>query len=285
MVFPEKAYFCGTKNIRYDMKLFYRSLGKGQPLLILHGLWGASDNWLPVARLLEGRFQVILPDLRNHGQSPHDPLMDYAALGEDVLQLVESLQLPRPLCLAGHSMGGKTVMRLLLHERGLAARAAVIDIAPKRYEGHARIHRELLKQAERIPLDTLGTREELRQCLEGRFAQEEMRQFYLKNIRRDGQGFAWKVNLDALRHNMHAVMGWEEETPALPVRTPVLFVKGEESGYLKEEDARLAQEKYFPCAAFVSIPHARHSIHADQPEALARVLEGFFADAEEVIPK
>ena len=51
------------------MQLFYREKGidTHPPLIILHGLWGASDNWLPVADLLSHRFHVILPDLRNHG--------------------------------------------------------------------------------------------------------------------------------------------------------------------------------------------------------------------------
>ena len=62
------------------MKLFFRTIGEGTPLIILHGLWGASENWLPIAHLLEDKFQVILPDVRNHGQSPHDEAMNYVLM-------------------------------------------------------------------------------------------------------------------------------------------------------------------------------------------------------------
>ena len=76
------------------MKLFYREIGQGDPLIILHGLWGASENWLPIARLLEDRFRVILPDVRNHGQSPHSNEMDYDVMSDDIIELIESLHTP-----------------------------------------------------------------------------------------------------------------------------------------------------------------------------------------------
>ena len=70
------------------MKLFFRTIGEGTPLIILHGLWGASENWLPIAHLLEDKFQVILPDVRNHGQSPHDEAMNYEVMSNDVIDLI-----------------------------------------------------------------------------------------------------------------------------------------------------------------------------------------------------
>lgn len=100
------------------MKLFYREIGQGDPLIILHGLWGASENWLPIARLLEDRFRVILPDVRNHGQSPHSNEMDYDVMSDDIIELIESLQLPVRPCIAGHSMGGKIVMAILMKNQG-----------------------------------------------------------------------------------------------------------------------------------------------------------------------
>lgn len=98
------------------MQLFYREKGidTHPPLIILHGLWGASDNWLPVADLLSHRFHVILPDLRNHGCSPHSSLFDYTILSQDTEELIGRLNLPQRPFLAGHSLGGKTLMHLVL---------------------------------------------------------------------------------------------------------------------------------------------------------------------------
>ena len=90
------------KSHRINMKLFFRTIGEGVPLIILHGLWRASENCLPIAHLLEDKFQVILPDIRNHGQSPHDEAMNYEVMSNDVIELVEDLKLPVPPHIVGH---------------------------------------------------------------------------------------------------------------------------------------------------------------------------------------
>ena len=50
-------------------ELHYRELGEGSPLIILHGLFGASDNWLTLGRRFAENHKVYLIDQRNHGQS------------------------------------------------------------------------------------------------------------------------------------------------------------------------------------------------------------------------
>ena len=116
-----------------SMKLYFRKQGEGTPLIILHGLWGASENWLPIAHSLEDRFQVILPDIRNHGQSPHADEMNYEVMSDDIIELIEDLRLPVPPHIVGHSMGGKIVMALLLKRPDIVNKAIVVDIAPVSY--------------------------------------------------------------------------------------------------------------------------------------------------------
>ena len=98
------------------MQLFYREKGidTHPPLIILHGLWGASDNWLPVADLLSHRFHVILPDLRNHGCSPHSSLFDYTILSQDTEELIGRLNLPQRPFLVCYTIGGKPLLTLVL---------------------------------------------------------------------------------------------------------------------------------------------------------------------------
>ena len=115
------------------MKLYFRKQGEGTPLLILHGLWGASENWLPIAHSLEDTFQVILPDIRNHGQSPHTNEMNYEVMSDDIIELIENLHFPVPPHIAGHSMGGKIVMALLLKRPDIVNKAIIVDIAPVSY--------------------------------------------------------------------------------------------------------------------------------------------------------
>ena len=153
------------------MKLFFRTIGEGVPLIILHGLWGASENWLPIAHLLEDKFQVILPDVRNHGQSPHDEAMNYEVMSNDVIELVEDLKLPVPPHIVGHSMGGKIVMALLLKRPELVNRAVVVDIAPVSYsQRDGGSHNRIIDFMANFDLSQLHSREEVKEAISERNA-------------------------------------------------------------------------------------------------------------------
>ena len=86
------------------MKLFFRELGHGQPLIILHGLMGSSDNWLTQAKMLADHFHVYMVDQRNHGKSPHSDEFDYKVLAADIKEFIVEHALQKPIVL-GHSMG------------------------------------------------------------------------------------------------------------------------------------------------------------------------------------
>ena len=76
------------------MELRYREYGQGQPLIILHGLFGQSDNWNTLAkRFADNDFRVFAIDQRNHGLSPHSSVWDYQAMAEDLKGLFEQQSL------------------------------------------------------------------------------------------------------------------------------------------------------------------------------------------------
>ena len=58
------------------MKLNITKIGNGNPLLIIHGLFGSSDNWRTLGKQFAEKYEVFLIDLRNHGKSPHSPEMN-----------------------------------------------------------------------------------------------------------------------------------------------------------------------------------------------------------------
>ena len=122
------------------MNLFYREMGEGQPMIILHGLFGASDNWLSIAKVLSEHFKVYLIDQRNHGQSPHDDEFSYPALAEDLKAFIEQHKIDNAVIL-GHSMGGKTAMQFALDNQDAFEKLIVVDIGPKAYPVH---HRTIL---------------------------------------------------------------------------------------------------------------------------------------------
>lgn len=127
------------------MKLFYREEGSDGPnIVILHGLFGSSDNWLPQARMLAEDSHVYVVDLRNHGQSSHSEAFNYEVMADDVGEFIEAEGISSPV-LVGHSMGGKTAMTLALRNPAMLSAIVVVDVAPRSYpDQHDRIVEGLL---------------------------------------------------------------------------------------------------------------------------------------------
>ena len=90
-------------NIHYR-----RTGGDKPPLVLLHGLTGNGACWTPLARSLEGEYDVVMPDARGHGDSS-TPLHGYRYEdhARDVIELIRELRIFTPMLL-GHSMGGMT---------------------------------------------------------------------------------------------------------------------------------------------------------------------------------
>ena len=98
--------------------------------MILHGLFGFSDNWQTHAKKLADYYRVILVDLRNHGRSDWSEEFSYELMAEDIHELVDQLQL-EDLILVGHSMGGKTVMFLAEAAHHLDILHILVDLGRK----------------------------------------------------------------------------------------------------------------------------------------------------------
>jgi esterase len=64
-------------------------MGNGSPVIIVHGLFGMSDNWMNIAKQLADHHKVYLPDMRNHGSSPHHEEWSYDVMAEDLTEFIE----------------------------------------------------------------------------------------------------------------------------------------------------------------------------------------------------
>jgi len=264
------------------MHLYFREVGNGdRTIIILHGLYGASDNWMTIASSLSEKFRVILPDQRNHGRSPHHENHTYEALSGDVYELIQLMGLQKVI-LIGHSMGGKTAMRLALEYPELIDHLVVIDIAPKDYGAFAN-YAEITNKHDLI-IDTMlsvnpsqwANRTEIDSELKKSLPNKGLRQFLMKNIRRSSTGqYQWQLNLEALRRNLPEIMdGFSNLIPGQTLsrpQIPTLFIKGELSPYIMDEDS-LVISRFFPKAQTITIPAAGHWLHAEQPELLIKTL-------------
>jgi esterase len=249
------------------MKLHYRELGEGQPLVILHGLFGNSDNWQTHAKKLAEYFRVILVDQRNHGHSDWSNDFSYDLMKEDLLELFQDLGLKKVI-LVGHSMGGKTAIRFAQENSNLLEKLIVIDIGIKEYPMH---HTEILKGLHAIDLNVVNTRGEAERILSQYIDSNGVRQFLLKNLYWKEKGvLAWRMNISVLEREMQNILS---KLPEIEVYTPTLFIRGEMSNYILEEDIE-ELEDYFNDFSLITINNAGHWVHSEAPnEFIENVLE------------
>ncbi len=262
------SYLCSLST----MELFTREFGGGSPVIILHGLFGFSDNWQTIAKGLSDQHLVVTPDLRNHGRSPHLSTHSYPEMAEDLRAYMEAHWM-FSAAVIGHSMGGKVAMQLALTNPDMVERLVVIDIDPGEAEdNHSPFFRALLG----IDLSTIATRAEVEAYLSEHIADVGTLQFLLKNITRTAAGaFAWKMNLPVLWKHYKDILA---PVSGEPFDKPTLFIRGSLSNYIKPEETALIQE-LFPKAVIVTIEGAGHWVHADKPTALLAVLKDFLSES------
>ncbi len=255
------------------MKLFYRHFGEGQPVIILHGLLGLSDNWVTIGRRLAEQFEVFIPDQRNHGQSPHSDTFNYYSLADDLLEFIEDHQLINPIII-GHSMGGKVAMNFALEHPSKVDKLIVVDISMRKYSGRQE-HMEILDAMRSIDLARITQREEVETKIREKISSEKIALFILKNIYRIGKTkLAWKLNVNAIFDNIENVYEGIDSPYTFDKQT--LFVKGGNSNYITSNDRNQILQN-FPHAIFKTIENASHWVHADEPEELCRIFSEFLA--------
>jgi esterase len=251
------------------MELHFEVSGKGDPLIILHGLFGSLDNWRGISARLARRFTLFLLDQRNHGRSAHAEHMDYSVMAEDVQELLASHGLSKAFVL-GHSMGGKTAMQLSLLHPESVSKLVVADIAPRAYPPR---HERMLAGMLALDLAYFESRSQMEAALAPAVPDVATRQFLLKNVVRSNETrFRWRMGLQQIQANYknltQAITGPRQFTG------PVLFIRGANSDYLSETDI-LEIRRLFPQAELTSVQDADHLLHIQKPEVFVRVVTQF----------
>lgn len=246
--------------------------GEGLPILLVHGLFGQGRNLGALARRLAERRRVVTVDMRNHGDSFHDPDHSYRALAGDLADLIADLGGRADL--AGHSMGGKASMALALTRPGTVRKLAVLDIAPVSY-GHSQTG--LIDAMESVDLSAIDRRSAADAALADRIDDPGVRAFLLQSLDLKADPKSWKLNLPALRDQMDHLVGWPDDLPKATFDGPVLEIRGERSDYVNDA-GQAALRAYFPQARVVRVKEAGHWLHADAPEAVAQILVSYLAE-------
>lgn len=257
----EKKNFAMKLNIRAQSA---QNLHNNYPIVLVHGLFGSLDNLGVLARDLVNDHDIIQVDMRNHGLSPRDPVMNYPAMAQDLLDTLNAQHIEKATFI-GHSMGGKAVMALSALAPERIARLVAIDIAPVDY--HVRRHDEIFTAINAVTASPAKTRQQAAAIMREHLNEEGVIQFLLKSFV-DGE---WRFNVPVLWEQYPHIVGWET-IPAWD--HPALFIPGGNSSYVTEAYRAdlLAQ---FPQARAHVIAGAGHWVHAEKPEAVLRAIRRY----------
>ncbi len=260
------------------MDLFFRKYGEGPPLIIIHGLYGSSDNWVGIGRKLAKNFEVFLIDQRNHGKSPHSSDYTYQLLREDLREFMDKQSIQKAIII-GHSMGGKTAMFFAADYPERVSHLIIADISPRSYKSTNSIqllaHSKIIRAMYNLDFYGISKRQEIDDILAKSIPENRIRQFLLKNIKRSKNNeYSWSLNIKAIRNELTNIMdGLDKNQPEI-TGFPVLFIKGGNSDYILDEDKKAIQQ-IFPYSDIETIPNAGHWLHAEQPELFLQKVEDF----------
>ncbi|MBA2657754.1 MAG: alpha/beta hydrolase [Tatlockia sp.] len=247
------------------IKLHYtRTGGSKPPIVLLHGLMLNGACWTPLARELEGEFDVIMPDARGHGYSSAPEYgYCYETLGSDVLSLIETLWLTAPVIL-GHSMGGMTAA--VVASRKLQPLAGIILADPTFLTPQQQMEVYETKIAEQHRKVLMKTREDYMAEVEGR------------HNRRSPE----LIKLFVQARFQTSIHAFEILKPPNPdylqliksLGVPSLLLFGEVGSVISAEMAAELSGLNSNLKT-VQIPKAGHAIPFDQPEAFSVVVQTF----------
>ncbi len=261
--------------------LYYQEFGqnkdKTQTVILLHGLFGQSDNLSTLAKELANDFYIIVPDLINHGRSLHRSSMSYPLMAADIIQLMDELGIT---CanVVGHSMGGKVAMQMAVSYQKRVSGLVVADIAPAKYPA---THNGVFRVMEKVKNEKIERRSQADAILSEEVPELGLRQFFLKSLKRSEDGlWEWCYGLDEISKAYPSIC----DAPDLHAsyNQPCLFIKGSESDYINDGHKSLIQ-RFFPEANLKIIQNAGHWLHVEKPLAFNRLVRGFLENKQIVI--
>jgi len=253
------------------MKLFSRIYGESnRKLVILHGLFGMSDNWQTHAKhFAEIGFETHVLDQRNHGQTADSDAFSYQHMADDLVAYLGEHNITAAYII-GHSMGGKVAMLFAAQHPQMVKKLIVVDIAPKAYPVH---HREILDGLLSLNFDEIQSRGEADAQLAKHIPNTAVRQFLLKSLYWKEKGkLALRFNLQAINKNIEMVGEPLFDNGEFADET--LFIRGGQSNYITDDDEQLIHH-HFPLARIHTIDDAGHWVHAEAADEFSDVASRF----------
>jgi len=253
-------------------RLDYEEHGKGQPVVLIHGLGLSRHSWRHVAPVLAREFRVITADNRGHGKSEAPPPPWTTDLfAADIAALLDRLEIERAV-FVGHSMGGGIAQTMALEHPARTVGVALVASGPALPEPNRASLRNLADQLESSG-QMIDVRVGLRRLVTPEFAgshPEEMEAEASRMIA-DARSYAYSCRANAGR-DLSGRLG--------DLHCPLLYVGGEQDGGNPAAVHAVADlyREQVPGARVHVIPGAAHMIGMEAPEKLNRLLLEFLRD-------
>ncbi len=256
----------------------FKKFGNGQPVIILHGLYGSSDNWVPTARFLMQNFTVYIPDLRNHGKAFHYNSHTYNDLCSDLLNFIESQNISNA-SIIGHSMGGKAAMLFALKYEQFVKKIIIVDISPRGYTNDVDYliinnHKKIIKALQSIDLNVIKNRNQAASILQQQLNDYKLVNFLIKNLQwNKNTGYNWLLNINTLQNSLYHILSGIDNKDN-DIAKPTLFIKAKYSNYITNIDMPIIN-KMFSNVQLSIINNSGHWVHAEQPQIFNNIVQNF----------
>lgn len=252
------------------MEFFFREYGQGTPILILHGWLGISDNWIPIGKFLstEG-FNVVIPDLPNHGKSFHTEEFSYKEMAEIIYGFCKAKELEKPVII-GHSMGGKIAMEMVNIDKDYFKALIIVDIHFKEYQTNS-VNSLLSSTLLQTNISQFQKISQLKEDFVKKRIPSKLIGLILKNVDYSGNNLKWRSNISLLAKDYSKVL---EGISVVENNIPTLLLKGENSNYVSAKDA-ISFTQTFKNSKVKTIPHSGHWILVDNPAMLIKEIIEF----------
>ena len=252
-------------------KIFFREFGKDDDLVILHGILGCSDMWIPVARKLSESFHVVVPDLPNHGLSEHTESIGFGHTAEIMSDFLKSNHLEHP-CVIAHSYGVKVAFQMLA-DGFRFEKIVAVDMLPATSYADPQIRQLLHFIAQ--PLPPLRSFAEAQKLFADNSIEPRFADLLAKGLAMHNGTLQWKFNANVIAESSANLLQHIDFKHT--ESTPLLAIKGENSQYIDKESIAKAKA-VFSNMTLVEIPGAEHWVQYDQPETFFDVVYIFLTN-------
>ncbi len=243
--FPEKAEHIVVGNHR----LYYRAVGRGTPLVLIHGYGTSGQVWQRVLPYLAQQHQVFIVDLPGYGRSSATGIWHLRAMAPLLALWLRQLQLSE-VALMGHSMGGAIAIHLAAHDPELVSHLLLVNAAGIPL---------------RTPLPTLAAR-----SLHSFFqmGNGHLPLGLVRDILQPRLNLLWQTAQEMKRSDFSAELA--------RISTPTLIIWGERDVMLPIALGRALNDA-LPHASFAALPHCGHRPMLAQPAQFSRLVLEFLA--------